>query len=297
MVSWARLPTLKLGTPQPVAGESQYQEVLERVALGRNGKGTRIRLFTAMLVLEPDNPHDNNAVRVVCAGETIGYVPGDSAPRYCAVVQRLARSGQSATCRAELIGGWDRGNDDRGSIGVVLHVGPRPTVWSDKVPFLPKSPWYDELDVVPLAGLAPEKNPPDRAIVTLASAHGAIAVRHGQTWVGHIVGRPDIVAFVERIAGLGLPTTAEFRTRQGRPVIPLADPDVTGDLIHAHGARSLKLVRRVVQPTGRWACDRCCRLWIHRRPPPNSWFDLDLSDDELPHVCPSCWSYAFTYPY
>jgi hypothetical protein len=45
--------------------------------------------------------------------------------------------------------------------------------------------------------------------------------------------------------------------------------------------------------TGRWACQRCGRLWHDPRRPGRRWYDLT---DDGPHVCPGCFSYAFTHP-
>jgi hypothetical protein len=49
-----------------VAGVSFYQDALERCSAGE----------AVLFVHEPDNPHDQQAIRIVSArGETVGYVP------------------------------------------------------------------------------------------------------------------------------------------------------------------------------------------------------------------------------
>jgi hypothetical protein len=38
------------------------------------------------------------------------------------VIDRVASIGKVAACHASLKGGWDRGPEDRGDIGVTLHL-------------------------------------------------------------------------------------------------------------------------------------------------------------------------------
>ena len=59
-----------------IVGESNYQPELRRVA--RSG-----RTFLAVLIPEPSNPKDPNAIRVVAeGGRTIGYLDRDYARQY-----------------------------------------------------------------------------------------------------------------------------------------------------------------------------------------------------------------------
>jgi hypothetical protein len=145
-----------------------------------------------------------------------------------------------------------------------------------------------------LPGLAAAALPKDKAVVALVDAGaGALALRHGETWVGHITGRPDLVAYVGQVAAAGLPPTARVRVQQGRLVVSLADQEATVALLMRLGTGDLPTLRRRVAPTGRWACQRCGRLWHDPRPPARRWYDLT---DDGPHVCPGCFSYAFTHP-
>src|SRR5262245_59128710 len=111
-----------------VVGESQYQGSLERLAGGRTIDGAKNRDHKALLLPEPTNPYDPNAVRVVVvtadgSGATIGYMSRDNAVAYRPVIDRLARLGKVAGCLASISGGWDRGSGDRGSFGVRLSMG------------------------------------------------------------------------------------------------------------------------------------------------------------------------------
>lgn len=112
------------GARVEVVGESHYQEALERAAGGRTEDGPARVDQIAGLALEPTNPYDPNAVVVQIGGATVGYLNRSDAVAYKPVFEEVVRMGYPAIgCHASLIGGWDRGAGDRGSIGVVLHVG------------------------------------------------------------------------------------------------------------------------------------------------------------------------------
>lgn len=81
-----------------------------------------------------------------------------------------------ATCRAELVGGWDQGPSDRGSIGMQIRSGLRPSPWTGRVAFLPDSPWHEDIEVTVDAA---SNGMPARSVVTLRSTSGGVAVmRH-----------------------------------------------------------------------------------------------------------------------
>lgn len=42
----------------------------------------------------------------------------------------------------------------------------------------------------------------------------------------------------------------------------------------------------------RWKCDRCGDIWIVNSPVPNNF----KREQDGPHVCPSCGTYAYTNP-
>ena len=68
-----------------------------------------------MLIPEPENPHDANAVRVEIKGRKVGYLSRVEAAHY----RSLLGLGQ-APVAALIIGGWDRGDGDTGSYGMRL---------------------------------------------------------------------------------------------------------------------------------------------------------------------------------
>lgn len=64
-----------------VVGESNYQEALRRVS-GAPVSGEHRHDCTALLVLEPDNPHDPKAVMVQVEEECVGYLSRHNARRF-----------------------------------------------------------------------------------------------------------------------------------------------------------------------------------------------------------------------
>ncbi len=106
-----------------VVGESFYQEALQIVAGGRSfGTSFDDHLpVTAVLVPEPENPYDANAVRVdVLAGDKslkVGYLARENAERYQPFLLELREEGRIGTCPARVCGG----GPDR-FYGIYLHI-------------------------------------------------------------------------------------------------------------------------------------------------------------------------------
>lgn len=105
-----------------VVGESRCQSVLEVAAEGRSVDGARQPDHIGVLLPEPTNVYDANAVRVFLPAGRVGYLSRDDAVRYRATIDELAARGQVLAARASITGGWDRGDGDRGSFGVVLYM-------------------------------------------------------------------------------------------------------------------------------------------------------------------------------
>ena len=108
-----------------VVGESFHQLTLENLCGGRS-KGGHRHACTATLIYEDENPHDSRAIRVEIDGYPVGHLSRDMAPRYRAALERAGQAGRRAECAAVIVGGWDRGEDDRGHFGVRLDV---PVEW------------------------------------------------------------------------------------------------------------------------------------------------------------------------
>lgn len=102
----------------PVVGESHYQNVLQKECGGKTEDGANHKC-AALLVPEPKNPHDKNAVRVTISGKTVGYLSRDIAPDF---LDALTSGGYgSAACGALIVGGWSREGDE-GHFGIRLNA-------------------------------------------------------------------------------------------------------------------------------------------------------------------------------
>ena len=156
-----------------------------------------------------------------------------------------------------------------------LLTGRQPSVWNGRAAFLPATPYHENHEVQLLPGLPAEAWPRDKAILTLADAGaGALALRHSDIWLGHITGRPDLVTYIGRIVAAGLPPTARVRIQQGCLLAQLADQGATILQLSRLGTNDLPAIRRQLTPTGRWACQRCGRLWQDPRHPGRRWYNL-----------------------
>jgi hypothetical protein len=111
------------GLPVAVVGESHYQAELERICGGRDEHGAHHECV-ALLVPEDTNEFDPNAVRVDIDGLTVGYFSRPAAKRYRPIADQLRSEGKVGAAAAIIVGGWDRGGDDRGHFGVQLDMNP-----------------------------------------------------------------------------------------------------------------------------------------------------------------------------
>jgi hypothetical protein len=106
-----------------VVGESNYQDELWSRCGG--SLGDRIRCETvAVLVPEPDNPHDPNAISVCIDNKVVGYLPRQIAATYVSGLRELmARSGAHMALRGVIVGGGYYA-DGPGRLGVWLSHDP-----------------------------------------------------------------------------------------------------------------------------------------------------------------------------
>jgi len=104
-----------------VVGESHYQLSLETLCGGRTYDGHN-KPTLATLIHEDTNPHDGQAVRVEIDEITVGYLNRQEARSYRRALADAGHAGRVATCAALIVGGWDRGDGDRGHFGVRLDI-------------------------------------------------------------------------------------------------------------------------------------------------------------------------------
>jgi hypothetical protein len=107
-----------------VVGESYHQEALWTICGGVVG-GDRVRYdITAVLVPEPDNPYDANAIAVHVDGQMVGYLARDEAVRYGPGLRSLmAACGGYVALAGVIVGGGQRENG-LGLLGVWLEHDP-----------------------------------------------------------------------------------------------------------------------------------------------------------------------------
>jgi hypothetical protein len=283
--TWLQVPAINVGAQVDVVGEQYYQDALEVLAAGRNAFGTRRRLLTVALVREPDNQYDQNAVRVDAAGTTVGHLSREDAPRFHAIIDRLARTGNPATCRAMLTGGWDRGDADRGYIGIKIFTGRRPVRWNGGAAFLPGVPWHEDHIVKLHHDCSNLDALVRKPVVTLTETQrGEVDVSIDGVVIGCIVGRPDIAAYITRLLAAGLPTTAQAHITDRQLVVTLIDPAAVVAALDKLGGGDLAAIRRRLVPNGWWICQRCHRIWSDPRRPPQRWYDIEDEDCGSPHT-------------
>lgn len=92
--AWFDLPP---GGSFEIAGVGHHREELAQLFPPTAGEPDRVSAV-AVLVREPDNPHDSYAVAVLIEGRRVGYIPADTAPDWADFLGRLDDEGYR--CRA-----------------------------------------------------------------------------------------------------------------------------------------------------------------------------------------------------
>jgi hypothetical protein len=103
--------------PFAVVGEARYQDALSRIVGGHNREGHGHECV-ALLVPEPSNKYDPNAVQVVIGGEPVGYIPKEATVR----IHAASASFGALACQARIDGGWKTNQHDAGHFGVKLAI-------------------------------------------------------------------------------------------------------------------------------------------------------------------------------
>jgi hypothetical protein len=110
--------------PLEVVGESHRQEALWEIVGGFRREPVRHACY-ALLLPEPDNPVDPNAIRVLVDGRHVGYLNRDDAAVYSPGLHRLMASCETGhvALEAQIVGGGPRG-DRIGFLGVFVDHNP-----------------------------------------------------------------------------------------------------------------------------------------------------------------------------
>ena len=136
-----------------VVGELAYQDALWRLSDGTVGDRIRHHIV-AVLVPEPTNPYDANAIAVQIDGQVVGYLPRTTAQEYLPGLKHLmsVRGGYVAL-RGVIVGGGYY-DDGPGRLGVWLeHDPPDFGVRSASSSSRPVPPGYPSADGVMRTGL------------------------------------------------------------------------------------------------------------------------------------------------
>lgn len=102
-----------------IVGESRYQDNLLKLVGKKQEEGAE-KYVHALLIAEPENKYDKNAVRVDIEGYTVGYIPRDEARKIQQDLFGVSRSG-TAVCNAVIVGGW-KDEESEGHFGVRLDL-------------------------------------------------------------------------------------------------------------------------------------------------------------------------------
>jgi hypothetical protein len=107
-----------------VVGESHYQDTLWRIVGGIRRDPVRFPTV-AVLMPEPDNPYDANAIKALIGGELVGYLSRENAVLYHPGLLRLIRNSSNGlvALEGEIVGGGPR-EDGLGRLGVFLRHDP-----------------------------------------------------------------------------------------------------------------------------------------------------------------------------
>src|SRR5882724_3790422 len=93
------------GEDLEVVGEAGYQDELWSLCGG--SPGDRIwHDIVAVLIPEPENPHDANAISILIGGKRVGYLPRQIAAMYVSgLCQLMSRSGSDVALQGVIVGG------------------------------------------------------------------------------------------------------------------------------------------------------------------------------------------------
>jgi len=104
-----------------IVGEANYQDALNDICGGKTDDGHEHECM-ALLIEEPTNQYDRNAVKVTISGQTVGYLSRGDAVAYKRALAAAGLSGKAAQVDAVIVGGWERGRRGSGHYGVKIDM-------------------------------------------------------------------------------------------------------------------------------------------------------------------------------
>ena len=105
-----------------VVGESHYQDALWQIVGGRRAEPVRHDIY-ALLVPNPENPYDANAIEVRIEGHLVGHLSREDAVLYRPGLLRLVQTHGLIALEGTIVGGGPR-RDGIGFLGVFLDHDP-----------------------------------------------------------------------------------------------------------------------------------------------------------------------------
>jgi hypothetical protein len=187
-----------------IAGESHYQTALAAIA-GHDPEGVNLHC-EALLVPEPDNHADPNAVAVVIEGRRVGYLRREDAADYRARLAALGAPGRPAACPAYICGGFVTEDGEHVFYGVKLGLA-WPAELEAKVTAPPMSPVIRaRLGGAPLSeeeAWHTPPVPPADAVEFRRLLSGGFE-QHAVCFAGWSEGRMDYLTAVALSVGLGV---------------------------------------------------------------------------------------------
>ena len=112
-----------------VKGESAFQPNLEAIAGPKCHDGYNLPV-DAVLIREPDNPHDANAIAVYATdprtgrASKVGFVGRPAVERLAPAIDRKNAAGETVGMEGYIRGGWLRSDGDEGHYGIWLSYDP-----------------------------------------------------------------------------------------------------------------------------------------------------------------------------
>ncbi len=112
-----------------VAGTSHRQAAVEAVVVTHGGPSVvTTNNLPAVLLRDPENPHDSDAIRVLIGGVHIGFVPAREAARFQPLLQECERRGVLLVGSVRLKGG------DGSPWGAGVQIRPNLDGWQSPIP-------------------------------------------------------------------------------------------------------------------------------------------------------------------
>lgn len=127
---WADPLAIPLGAGRgfnvQAVGESRFQAEIASIVGGRCANGHNCHVPAELVLAGMER--DADAVGIRINGRPVGYLPFETAEAIRPLLVALSSGGKAVTCKAKIVGGWDRGESDRGLFGVKLSLSLPPRI-------------------------------------------------------------------------------------------------------------------------------------------------------------------------